>query len=340
MSRSVLVSGSRFSLALASLLASHAAFGAPPAPAAAPAAVPAPTPEAPPSPTLADSLSGAAKADYDAARLLYDDHDYQGARLKLQSAYDASKDPRLLWNMAACEKNQRHYAAVASLVDRYLAEGGARVSETERAEAAELLTTVKGFIAPLTIEVSQPDAAVLLDGQVIGKSPLAGPIQVDMGAHALRITKPGYLALATTLQIEGGKPARMNAVLVVEKHEGKLRIIADPADVIQVDQKLTKVGIWDGALPSGAHSVYVSAKGKRPYKTDVVVQDNDTTNLHVALEVDSKPALEKSGVPAWLWVAGGALVVGGGVGAYLLLKPSSTPTYQSPTPGTWGTIPI
>jgi hypothetical protein len=86
--------------------------------------------------------------------------------------------------------------------------------------------------------------------------------------------------------------------------------------------------------------VYVSAKGKRPYKTDVVVQDNDLTNLHVALETDARPQLEKGGVPTWLWVAGGAVVVGGGIGAYLLLKPDQNTTYQRATPGTWGTIDI
>ena len=338
MSRSLRDSSSSFSAALALLLASHSALAAPPVPTPSTTSASAPAPAA--GHTLAESLSGTAKADYDAAKILYDDGDFQGALIKLRSAYDAAKDPRLLWNMAACEKNLRHYAAVAGLVDRYLAEGSALVSDNERAEAAELLTTVKGFVSPLTVEVNQPDAAIFLDGQAVGKSPLTAPIQVDMGAHALRITKPGFLELTTSLQVEGGKSSHVNAVLVVEKHEGRLRIIADPSDVIQVDHRLTKIGLWEGVLPSGPHSVYVSAKGKRAYKTDVIVQDNDLSNLHVALESENKPIVEKSSVPAWLWVAGGAVVVGGSIGAYLLLKPGTTTTYPAPTPGTWGTISI
>jgi hypothetical protein len=318
------------SAALALLLACHTALAAPPA-AAAPATS---------KPALAESLSGAAKSDYDAAKILYDDGDFKGALLKLKSAYDASKDPRLLWNMAACEKNLRHYANVAALLDRYLADGSGLVTDAERTEASELLTTVKAFVAPLSVEVNEPDASIFLDGQAVGKSPLPSPLQVDMGAHALRVTKPGFLELTSNVQVEGGQASRVNVVLLVEKHEGRLRIIADPSDVIQVDHKLTKVGLWEGVLPSGAHSVYVSAKGKRAYKTDVVVQDNDLTNLHVALETDSKPVLDKGGVPTWLWVAGGAALVGGGIGAYLLLKPEATTTYQRATPGTWGTIDI
>ena len=79
-------------------------------------AAPAPeTPAAespPPPPSLSESLSGAAKAEYDAGKLLYQDGDYAGAQLKFRAAYETSKDPRLLWNMAAAEKNLRHYAQV------------------------------------------------------------------------------------------------------------------------------------------------------------------------------------------------------------------------------------
>ena len=99
------------------------AQAAPPAaeapPAAAPAAAPAP---------LSESLSGMARAEYAAARILYEDGDYQGALQKLRSAYDSSKDARLLWNMAACEKNLRHYALALGLVERYVSDGGALVT--------------------------------------------------------------------------------------------------------------------------------------------------------------------------------------------------------------------
>src|SRR5437867_3379084 len=66
---------------------------APPAPAQPP---PAPA-QPPPPPTLAESLTGAAKADYDAAHILYRNGDYANALTKFQAAYDKSKDPRLFW---------------------------------------------------------------------------------------------------------------------------------------------------------------------------------------------------------------------------------------------------
>jgi len=66
---------------------------------------PPPVVTAPARPSLADTLTGPAKDDYMAGRLLFGDHDYGGALVKFQSAYTQSKDARLLFNMAACEKN-------------------------------------------------------------------------------------------------------------------------------------------------------------------------------------------------------------------------------------------
>ena len=105
---------------------------------------PDPTPAGPPS--LADSLIGEPKADYDAAKLLYGNGDYAGALVKFTAAYDKSKDPRLLWNIAACEKNLHHYARVLAYLRRYLAEGQAVLSEAEKVDAEALLK----FIQPLT----------------------------------------------------------------------------------------------------------------------------------------------------------------------------------------------
>src|SRR6478736_4874903 len=108
------------SRSLAALLAASVLASLAPA-----AAAPPPTAKAPAGPKpLAETLTGEAKSAYDSARVLFGDGDFGGALVKFQAAYDKSKDPRLLWNMAACEKNLRHYARTLQLVRRYAAEGG------------------------------------------------------------------------------------------------------------------------------------------------------------------------------------------------------------------------
>src|SRR5262245_25502031 len=82
-------------------------------------AAPAPRAAASSPQSLAESLPGEARANYDAGRVLFEDQDYAGALVKFERAFKHTPDPRLLWNMAACEKSLRHYARALELLERY-----------------------------------------------------------------------------------------------------------------------------------------------------------------------------------------------------------------------------
>src|SRR5450432_903807 len=130
---------------------------------------------------LAQSLTGEAKADYDSAVLLLDDGDNPGALAKFSHAYDVSHDPRLLWNMAVCEKELRHYARTATLIGRYLNEGGKRISAEQRRSARETQTALSAFYVTVKLKGAPDGATVLVDGIKIGETPLTEPLLVDLG---------------------------------------------------------------------------------------------------------------------------------------------------------------
>jgi PEGA domain-containing protein len=310
-----------------------------PAPAAAPPAPAAPArSKAPPGggASLADSLSGGARADYDAARILYDDGDFVGALTKLESAFTASKDPRLLWNMAACEKAQRHYARMIDLLERYLADGATLIGADERQATRDLVATVQQFVNELRMEIEPEGARVLIDGAEVASAPLAKPLRVDMGKRQLRVEKAGFVPYATELDLAGGKSIELKVALAAEVHEGMLRIVADPSAVLSVDGHVMGTATWSGTLASGAHTVHVSATGKQPYHTEVVIKDGDTSTLHIALQDEQKNVLlrdQGSNNTIW-WVVGGVALAGAGVGTYFLLRPEDEP--RQPESGTWG----
>src|ERR1019366_7167849 len=89
-------------------------------------------PRSPKPVSLAQSLPPDARRDYDAGKLLFEDGDYATALLKYQAAFDETHDARLLWNVAVCQKDLRHYARAAATLGRYLAEGGERLSPSAR----------------------------------------------------------------------------------------------------------------------------------------------------------------------------------------------------------------
>ncbi len=290
---------------------------------AAPAA-----PEPPPAPAgpapLSESLSGEAKADYDSAKLLFADGDSAGAAIKFKSAYEKSKDPRLLWNMAACEKNLRRYSRALKQLRQYLAEGGDKLTEQDRAEAEELIKVMEPFTAKLKVNVTEPGAEVYLDDELLGTSPIE-PVIVDFGPRKIRVHKPEFEEVTKEIPVGGAAEVSVDVPLVKIVHEGRLSVRTQPDASIAVDGKVVGAGTWSGVLPSGGHLVRITAPKKLPYQSDVYVQDKESRDLNVTL--DSEPS---KGVPAWLWVAGGVIVAGGLTTAGIFAFGGSDPTYEGP----------
>lgn len=305
-------------------------------------APPAPPPAAPPSPPpapaikpLAETLAPDAKADYDAGKLLFGDGDMNGALVKFQSAYDKSKDPRLLWNMAACLKNLRKYARVLRLLDQYIAEGTTVTTEQDRADAVELRKNIESFTVNLTLKVNVPGAQIFVDDEPMGISPLEKAVIVDIGQRTLRLTKSGYKEVRRVESVGGSRDLTVNLVMEEEVHQGHLVVSAGDKDSIHLDGRVVAVGRYRGTLPSGGHMLRVTAKGMRSFQTEVMIQDERTRTIDVTLE--PIPATG-GGVPGWLWVTGGlALAAGASVGGYFLLKPEDkvgSPIRGTMDPGT------
>jgi hypothetical protein len=283
---------------------------------------------------LQESLSGLAKADYDVGRILFGDADYAGALVKFQNAFDRSGDVRLLWNIAVCEKNLRHYANVLHLVERYRAAWDARMTPSHRAEVNDVLQTVRTLISTVRIVVDQPDASIFVDGTLAGKSPLTEPLSIDLGNRRIRVSKPGFQDQELVQDFTGGSEVTFNLNLQREVREGRLTILTDASNTISIDGSGVGAGQWQGSLLAGEHRLRVSAPNKRPYARELVIQAGQTRTLHISLEA------EQSGSSAWWWVGAGVVAAGGlATGAYFLTKPSAQ---TKPEIGSWdpGVIPL
>jgi hypothetical protein len=234
--------------------------------------------------SLADSLTGDAKADYEGGKLLYGDGDYAGARVKFQAAYDLVKDPRLLWNMAVCEKGQRHYAKVVGLTQKYLTEGGDLLSADDRAEAKDLLDAIESFTVSLALTINEAGADVFIDGERVGSSPLAGPSLVDIGTREIRVEKPGFKPFRSSVPVGGQKQASLRVTLQAELHEGELNVTVKQGGRISIDGKPVGRDHFAGRLKSGGHTLRVEAPGMVPYQSEIVVQDDQQRGIDVVLE--------------------------------------------------------
>jgi hypothetical protein len=263
---------------------------------------------------LSDSLTGVAKSEYDGGRVLFVNGDYAAALVKLRRAHDLSHDPRLLWDMAACEKNLRHYVKVHALLERYLAEGGDRISADDRRGAEYALKTVQSFVSPLRLEVDQPGAAILVDGEQVGVSPLSQTVLVDIGSRQVTVTKAGFKPVTETVRVDGGHEVAFSVRLEVARERARLSIGASKGNVIEVDGTVVGEGRWEGNVAAGLHRIRIAAPEKKPYETEVLLRDDESRQLQVSLESEKRST--------WMWIAGGAAVAAGAaVGGYFAFRP-------------------
>jgi len=301
---------------------------------------------------LAQSLTGPAKSEYDAGRLLFEDGDNAGALAKFKHAFELSNDPRLLWNMAVCEKELRHYALAAGLVGRYLRVASGRLTAEQRESAAETRKALRGFYSSVYLDGAPDGATVLVDGVEAGKTPLLDALPLDLGSRVLRLERAGFEPFEVKLDIPGATevtvPITMKRLADAGTPTGavlppgaapKLSVTSAGArDVVTVDGKVVGSQHWEGSLSAGEHTVRVTAPGKKAYETRVNLSVGGSRSLDITLEDEAHHN------NTWLWVAGGGvLAIGAGVGAYFLLKPEDKagahPTGKFATvylPASWG----
>jgi hypothetical protein len=297
-----------------------------PAPRLAPAS-PAPLPAASPGgpaavpaspPPLASVLTGEANSEYQAAVLVYGVGDFATALLKFQRAYELSREGRLLWNMAVCEKNLRHYSRALRLVERYEQEARPMMTEQDRREASDLVNAIGSFVGQIWVTVDVPGATVSIDDEPVGTAPLATPVHTDIGPRRLRASMPGYLDHFETVRVAGRTDLRVWIKLERETHEGRISVTAEPGAGIYLDGQAVGIGRWAGTVVSGGHMLRVQATGKRTYQSEVLVRDKEARDLSVTLD----PETSASNSMTWIALTGGVVLVTGAViGGYLLLKP-------------------
>jgi hypothetical protein len=241
--------------------------------------------------SLAQSLPPDARRDYDAGKLLFEDGDYATALLKYQAAFDETRDARLLWNVAVCQKYLRHYARAAATLARYLKEGGDLLSPADRHDAQEFARAIALFTVPTTVRVSEPDAQVWIDESLVGRTPLAEPISLDMGTRRVRVKKDGFRVFDREFPVGGSASTTIEVTL--ERQGGHLQINVPADATVWLDEQDMGHGPrLELDLPVGAHAMRVVAPHMRPLQTDVVVEDGKSRSLDLALEAEAAPAAE------------------------------------------------
>lgn len=263
--------------------------------------------------SLADTLPKDAKAEYDDAFVLVQNSDFAGALAKFDAAYKKFPDPRLLWNMATCEKNLKRYGRALTLVRRYQKEGASLLSEADQDEATAVAAGLQSLTTTLTFKLAEPGTKVYLDGEEVDPK---NPLLVNVGEHTVTAKKDDFAEL--TQKVSGPGNGTFEVVIAPKRlvHEAKLSVHAHPGDTILLDGKVVGTGSFTGTVPSGGHTLKVTASGFAPSQQEITLRDLENRDLSVTLEK------ERGSVLPWVLVGIGVVAAAGATtGIYFAAKP-------------------
>lgn len=280
---------------------------------------------------LAEELEGEARLSFDQGKELFEHGDFRTAHAKFRSVYEQSKNPRVLWNLAACSSREKRYARAIAEAERFLAEGGTSLSDEQVGRAVNFVREMKAFVAEVSLSVSPADAAVTLDREATKLTQGAAKVFLELGAHELLLEREGFEPLRTSFAVE--TPTSQTKSFHLRPIATAARLVVDaPEDArIELDGTLVARGHFEGSVDPGAHRLRVEAQGRDAYASVVDLVAGSAKTISVSL-TDSNV-----GRAWWPWILGGsALAAGAAVGGFFLLRPD--PRQEPQVPGTLGTV--
>lgn len=127
----------------------------------------------------------------------------------------------------------------------------------------------KGVFVPT---INPSNATVTIDGTYYDQS---SPIELDYGAHSIKVTKEGYEDFQTTFTVKGAE-TRMNIKLDAIVKMGKVIISTDPIGAdIYIDNAYIGKSPATQPVEYGTHTIMVKMDGYIEISLPVDVQSND-----------------------------------------------------------------
>jgi hypothetical protein len=144
---------------------------------------------------------------------LYEEGDYALALAEFERVYELVPDYRVLYNIGQVNIQLGRYARALRTLREYVSRGGSELPAQRRSAVQADLDSLVGRTASIEVDVRPAGAELFVDGTVVGKSPLAEPIVVDVGERTVQARLTGYSTRAQTLTLAGGDRRRVDLTL-------------------------------------------------------------------------------------------------------------------------------
>jgi hypothetical protein len=214
----------------------------------------------------------------------YDAGHFEEALSCFRRAHQLSPNARTLRGMGKAFFELRDYVAAVRNLSAALKDQRKPLSEEQREEVQDLLDRGRFFVAIYTLNLSPPDAQIVLDGEVAELQP-DGTLMVGLGMHTIEVRAPGYHWRTQTVHVRGGERAPFSV---------KLEPLAPPEPVAPPAP---------ASVPAVAPAPAAAAEPEAETPKPVDVTETDAS-------ADNRTAV------MWFLGGGAAALVAGGAGIY------------------------
>lgn len=135
---------------------------------------------------------------------LYQAGKFEQAAITFEQAYALKPTFKILYNIGQAENELGHYAAAYNAYQRYLSEGGVKVSKDRRTEVEVEIARLSSLIGTIEIRSKVAGATVFIDKKRHGETPLAKALLVDLGVHEVVIEADGKRLHDEVVRVAGG----------------------------------------------------------------------------------------------------------------------------------------
>jgi hypothetical protein len=245
--------------------------------------------------TVREELPEAMRGDWEQGLTLSKEGKFELARVKFMQVYDQSKNPRVLFNAGVMEKNLGRFAAAIELWERELTEGKGRISADEESQIKENIAGLKKWVMNITLDVTQPQAEVFVDGEKVGVTPLPKPIAVAIGTHNIRVTKAGFSDAHA--HVDGKDPSpKVSLKLDPLQRVAQITVSVQgpPQATVKIDSREVGVATKDApykgpvSVSQEPHLVEVEAPGWVTGRYPLTVEDTNERTVPIVLSTDEK----------------------------------------------------
>jgi hypothetical protein len=136
---------------------------------------------------------------------LYEERDYNGATVEFRRAYQRAPHFRILYNLAQSAQEMHDWVSALDHFTRYLMDGAGQIPEERRAEVEQELSKLRKRVGKLMLVAHGPTSEVLVDGVAVTRTPVAGPLNVNLGRRRIELRSAHGTSPPQWIDIAGGE---------------------------------------------------------------------------------------------------------------------------------------